>query len=85
MNIWLDSKSRVEGSYTDQPISITVENSDKTKTTYYAVALYESEDVEAWYADAFAGATQDLIDEWYEKELDKKLITFNWDVIDDIL
>lgn len=85
MNMWLDSAARVDGSYTDAPISITVDNSDKTKTTYYAVLLFENHDVEAWYADAFTAVTQQMIDEWYESELDKKLITYNWDVIDDIL
>ena len=69
----------------ETPITITITNSDKTTTTYYAVVLFENHDVEAWYADAFAATTSKMIDDWYKAELDKKLITFNWDAIDDIL
>jgi len=85
INDWIDDKARVDGSYTEKMIEITVTNSDKTKTTYYAVVLFEGHDAEAWYADAFAGVTREKIDEWYKAELDKKLIKYNWDAIDDIL
>jgi hypothetical protein len=85
INIWLDSEARADGSYTETPITITITNSDKTTSTYYAVVLFENHDVEAWYADAFTGATNKKIDDWYKAELDKKLVTFNWDAIDDIL
>ena len=85
INEWLDNDDIQKGAYTDKIIEITIENSDKTKTTYYAVVLFEDHDVEAWYADAFTGATNQMIDDWYKAELDKKLITFNWDAIDDIL
>ncbi len=87
INDWLDDANRKDNTYTEKLIEITVENNDKdkTKTTYYAVVLFEDHDVEAWYADAFTGATQKKIDDWYKAELDKKLINYNWDAIDDIL
>ena len=85
INMWLDDAARVDGQYTESLIEIKVTGSDKTTTTYYAVVLFEKHDVEAWYADAFAGATQKKIEDWYKAELDKKLITFNWEAIDEIL
>ncbi len=85
INDWIDDDARVDGSYTEKMIEIIVTNSDKTKTTYYAVVLFEGHDVEAWYSDAFNGTVQKQIDEWYKAELDKKLITYNWNAIDDIL
>ena len=63
---------------------MTVDNSDKTKTTYYAVVLFEGADDPAWYVDGFAGVVQQMIDDWYKAELEKKLITYNPDAIADI-
>lgn len=56
----------------------------KKEETYYAVIYFEGHDEPAWYVDAFAGATQEIIDDWYAAELEKKLIQYDLDVIDDI-
>ncbi len=84
LNEWLDDEARKDGDYTSKLIEITIENSDKTKTTYYAALFFEDHDEPAWYVDGFAGATQEKIDEWYKAELAKKLIKYNWAAIDDI-
>ncbi len=85
VNVWLDDAARVDGQYTESLIEISVKESDGNTKTYYAVVLFEKHDVEAWYADAFTGATQKKIEDWYKAEQDKKTVSFNWDVIDDIL
>ena len=54
------------------------------KETYYAVLYFDSHDAEAWYVDALFGATQKMIDDWYEAELAKDLIEYDWDTIKDI-
>lgn len=84
LNKWLDEGARKNGDYTTKLIEITIENSDNTKTTYYAALYFESQDDPAWHVDAFAGATQKEIDDWYKAELGKKLIKYNWDAIGDI-
>ena len=85
LNEWIDDEARKAGDNTGAKlVEMTIENSDKTKTTYYAVVLFEGADDPAWYVDGFAGATQQMIDDWYKDELDKKLIKTNPDAIADI-
>lgn len=85
LNEWIDDEARKAGDTTGAKlVEMTVENSDKTKTTYYAVVLFEGADDPAWYVDGFAGVVQQMIDDWYKAELEKKLITYNPDAIADI-
>ena len=84
INEWIDDDARKDKDYTSELIKITITGSDKKVTTYYAAAFFESHDEPAWYVDAFAGATQKEIDDWYKAELAKKLITYNMDAIEDI-
>ena len=88
LNLWLEDEARVDGEYIDTKekiIKIEVTNSDKSVTTYYAVLLLEGDGEMAWYADAFAGATQKRINEWYENAIKQYPITINQDALDDIL
>ena len=88
INLWIEDEARVEGEYTntvDKIIKIDVTNSDKSVTTYYAIVLFEKHDVEAWYADAFAGATQKRIDDWYENAIKEFPITIDMDALEDIM
>lgn len=85
INDWIDAEERKAGDYTDKIIEITVKSSDgKTETKYYAVVLFEGHDKEAWYADAFNGALQDSIDNWYEEAKKTYPVKPNNDVIDGI-
>lgn len=83
INDWIEAEERKAGDYTDKIIEVTVKSSDgKTETKYYAVVLFEDHDKEAWYADAFNGALQDAIDDWYENAKKNNPVIPNNDVID---
>ena len=84
LNKWLDDEARKDNDYTAELIKISITGSDKKVTTYYAALYFEGHDEDAWYVDAFAGATQKEIDDWYKAELAKKLISYNMDAIADI-
>lgn len=84
INQWIDDAARKDKDYTSELIKISITGSDKKITTYYAAVYFEGHDEPAWYVDAFAGATQKEIDDWYKAELAKKLITYNMDAIEDI-
>ena len=84
INKWIDDDARKDKEYTQELIKISITGSDKKITTYYAAVFFEDHDEPAWYVDAFAGATQKEIDDWYKAELAKKLITYNMDAIEDI-
>ncbi len=87
LNTWLDDDKRVAGEYTSELITVEVENNDadKTKTKYYAVLLYEDQDDPAWYVDAFNATVQKDIDDWYEVEIKKPTVTYNFDAIDAVI
>ena len=83
INDWIDAEERKAGDYTDKIIEVTVKSNDgKTETKYYAVVLFEGQDKEAWYVDAFNGALQDSIDTWYEDAKKNYPVIPNNDVID---
>ncbi|MGM9644708.1 MAG: hypothetical protein ACI3X1_06440 [Eubacteriales bacterium] len=83
INDWIDAEERKAGDYTDKIIEVTVKSSDgKTETKYYAAVLFEDHDKEAWYADAFNGALQDSINDWYEEAKKTYPVKPNNDVID---
>ena len=84
LNKWLDDAARKDNEYTTELIKVSVKGSDNKTTTYYAALFFEGHDEPAWYVDAFAGATQEEIDNWYKAELAKKLISYNMDAIEDI-
>lgn len=88
LNEWIDDEVRVSGDLTDEVIEITVTSTDsqgkKTETKYYAVLFFENQNSSAWYIDALLGAVQQNIDDWYEAELAKKLITYNFKAINKI-
>ena len=84
LNKWLDDADRKDNSWTDSLIKITVKGSDSKTTTYYAALYFEGHDEPAWYVDALQGAVQKEIDDWYQDELKKGLINYNWDAIGDI-
>ncbi len=85
INTWLDSADRKDGDYTNELITIEIKDSTGNVTdTYYAALVFETHDDAAWYVDAFNGTVSEEIDTWYQNELAKKLITYNWDVIGEL-
>ncbi len=85
INDWLDSADRKNGDYTSELIVVEIKDSKgKVTATYYAALVFEEHDDAAWYVDAFNGTVNKAMDDWYKAEIDKKLITYNWDVISGI-
>ncbi len=86
INDWLDSADRKNGDYTSELIVIEIKDSKgKVTDTYYAALVFEEHDDMAWYVDAFDGTVNEAMEDWYDAEIAKKLITYNWDVISGIL
>ncbi len=86
INRWVDSADRKAGDHTDTLIEIKVESGsgdDATTTTYYAVVLFEGEDLEAWHADALSGVINEDVESWYETE--KKVVIHNSALINSLV
>ncbi len=85
INDWLDSADRKNGDYTSELIVIEIKDSNGAVTdTYYAALVFEEHDDAAWYVDAFNGTVNEAMEDWYDAEIAKKLITYNWNVISGI-
>lgn len=68
---WLESAKAGDVSEVTEVVKTTI-SKDKdgkdteTKTTYYAVMVYEGEGDQAWLYTALMGATNEALTEWYE-------------------
>ena len=67
---WLENAKPGDVSEVTEVVKTTVSTKDgkteETKTTYYAVMVYEGEGDQAWFYNALMGATSDALTEWYE-------------------
>lgn len=68
---WLETAKAGDVSAVTEVVKTTTTTKDgetqETKTTYYAVMVYEGQGYEAWFYNALVGATTVAVNDWYDE------------------